>query len=299
MKKSSIQAIFLLVGLLISCSATAQQKSLLWEISGNGLQQPSYLFGTYHLLTDAYLNELPHVQKAFGSSRAVMVEVEMDSSIQQKVMQYSFMTEKTIPGLITDKDDLQKLDQELQNTFQVGLQQFQVMKPSAIMWTLALVYLQQNQPEKMTKYQQGTPMDVYFLQQGKASGKSGITLETIDEQLSLLYDSYSLEEQAKQLVEFLNAKEDMLPLSDNIRNAYLDQDLKAMWQLNVDYTEKYSSGQEDVLIRPRNEKWVPKITGQIQKEATFIAVGALHLPGEYGLIELLKQKGYKVKAVRK
>lgn len=296
---SKVQTVLWLVSLLLLApSAQAQEKSLLWEISGNGLKEKSYLFGTYHLLSDKYVKSSKQVEKAFDKAESVMVEVELDESAQQKAMQYSMMHGKTIPGLIHGKEDLEQLDKELKSNLQVGIQQLQTLKPAAIMLTLALIQAQQNLPEDLQEFQGGTPMDMYFMAEGRKRGKNGLSLETLDDQLKLLYDSYTLEEQADQLMQFVKERKAMIALSRNISNSYLEKDIAAMWKLNQEYSEAYAPDQEDVLIRPRNEKWVPIIEAQIAKETTFIAVGALHLPGEFGLIELLKAKGFTVKAIK-
>jgi hypothetical protein len=75
----------------------------------------------------------------------------------------------------------------------------------------------------------------------------------------------------------------------------MQQDIPAMLDISSDYEE--DMGDMTALLDDRNKDWVPKLKPLLAEGSAFIAVGALHLPGEFGLIELLRQEGYSVRAV--
>lgn len=78
--------------------------SLLWEISGNGLKQPSYMYGTYHLLNDSYLESVPAVKDRFKASQGVVVETELDSAAMVKMGSHMVMQYNKVSALLSAED---------------------------------------------------------------------------------------------------------------------------------------------------------------------------------------------------
>ena len=112
--------------------------------------------------------------------------------------------------------------------------------------------------------------------------------------MSLLYGS-SLEEQADALLEMAqnsNSKELMIELTA----AYKSQDLDALWSVFKDQMTRY---EYDALVSERNKNWKKQIVELLPVQSSLFVVGSGHLPGEKGMIKLLKKAGYKVKPVKK
>lgn len=275
--------------LLLLVSTTAFSQSLLWKVSGNGLKQPSYLFGTYHILKDSYLKQNPKIKSAYEGSEGVVVETEIDSSAMLSMAMRGLMLNTSLNKLLSEPDYKLVAD-EFKARTGYDLALFNQMKPIVTATMLSLAYTQK-QSDTLSKFT-GVPIDLYFASDGRKRQKAVNTLETMEEQMTFLFDHDPVEKQAQQLVEMVKGKADMYEMSKSVTDLYLKQDLQGMWKLN----EKHGSSFGDMtyLIDERNHNWMKRLPGLMAVRPTFVAVGALHLPGPNGLIELLKKEGYQV-----
>lgn len=279
---------------ILSFAVQAQtEKGTLWKITGNDLKEPSYLFGTYHLLTDTYVNELPEVQKAFNSAKGVVVETVIDSSKLHLMTMMSIMPGKKISEFITP-EDFKLISNELEKTMGVSLAAMDQVKPVSVMVLLTVLHAQQQNAEILKRYK-GTAMDAHFALRGKREQKTITPLESMEEQLAILYNHFPLEEQARQLVAYVKQSDTMANAQVILLNHYLAKDLGKLYQYADSMPKDF--GDSDFMLKDRNEKWMQVLPNLIAKETQFIAVGALHLPGPDGVIELLRKHGYKVKSV--
>lgn len=295
-KKPSIRVQLMVSLLLVSIAGLAQntENALLWEISGKKLKKPSYLFGTYHLLTESYFNDVPKAKSLMEKADGVAVEMEIDSSKLPNMQAAMFMNDKTISQLIS-KEDAELVSKELQSVFGAPLAAFDRFKPTSITLLLTLMYAQKENQDVLAKYT-GSPLDVAIATKARNAGKSVFTFETMDEQINILYNSLSIEEQARQLVVFMKRKDDMVRSQRDLLNAYMNQD---MGKLLADF-EQYEKdfGSSAYMLDDRNVRWMEKMGELLSKGNQFIAVGALHLQGKKGLVSLLREQGYTVKAVK-
>jgi uncharacterized protein YbaP (TraB family) len=269
-------------------------KSMLWEISGNGLKQPSYLYGTYHLLSDSYLNSVPVVKERFQQSNGVVVEVEIDSAAMKQMSTKVLMTDNKISTLLSP-EDFSLVGKEVKQTIGYELTMLDQMKPISLFLMLSMT---EYQKLDVVKQYAGKPLDSYFAAQGKKDGKKVTSLETIEHQLDLLYDHHPVAIQANQLVNYVKQKEEVLKIQNQLTDLYFTKDLNGMWNAYVAYSKL--TGDEDMayMVDDRNKNWIMKLPAIMQERSTFVAVGALHLPGENGLIQLLQKAGYKVKPLQ-
>ena len=183
----------------------------------------------------------------------------------------------------------------LKEHLKADLAQLDQFKPVfiSIMYSLALA--QKYTPEKLNYG--GQAIDQYFAHQGKKSGKKVYSLESSAEQAEILFNSKSLEEQIEDLVEMAKDKEAVVKMTKSVIQSYLDEDLKTMYEEAKNLEE--ASGDLDVLLDDRNLRWIEILKPILSEGNAFIAVGALHLPGEKGLIELLQKEGYILSPVLK
>jgi|JI10StandDraft_1071094.scaffolds.fasta_scaffold503491_2 uncharacterized protein YbaP (TraB family) len=287
-------ALFLWIG-LGSWTYAQSEKGILWKISGEDLKEPSYLLGTYHLLTDKFVNELPEVKKAFSKTKGVVVEMVIDSSKLGAMTMMAIMPGKKISEMIS-AEDFKLISAELERTIEVSLSAMDQLKPISVMVFLTLAYAQEQNAEVLKKYP-GVPMDAHLAALGKKEQKQITQLETMEEQMALLYNQFPLEEQARQLVAFIKQKDLMIQSQATLLNHYLSKDLKSLYEFSESMPKDF--GDSDFLLKDRNEKWVQVIPELMRKQSQFIAVGALHLPGPDGVISLLQKQGYTVKPVTK
>lgn len=267
------------------------ENALFWEVSGNGLKAPSYLFGTYHVLNSGYLKEVPHVEEAFEKAEGVVVETEIDSAKMLQLMTQLVMKNKKLSDLLNDAD-YKLVSNEFEKTTGMTMDMFGQFKPVMVTISLTMAYNQKSNGEFLSKYG-GHPLDSYFASAAKKSNRPVSTFESMQEQLDIVFNHDPVDEQAKQLVEFVKTKNEMIDVQIDLTNMYVKQDLKGMYSIYKKYEKQF--GDASYLLDDRNVKWMEKLPAILQSGNQFIAVGALHFTGEKGLIKLLREAGYMVK----
>lgn len=270
----------------------AQKAPLLWKVTSPETKTTSYIFGTYHLVGSDYLKDHELVRNAYDDASTVVVETVLDSSAIMVVAMKGMMLDHSLKDLV-DSADYALLKTELEAVLGMPIEQLSNFKPIMISTMYSLAKAQEATPESFSYG--GSPIDLYFADEGKRNGKEIIPLETALEQSEILFEGQTVEEQAMALVENVKAEvED--DLSSEVLDAYMAEDLDRLWKLNEDWDD--SMGEMTVLLDERNKKWIPKLKPVLDTGNAFIAVGALHLPGKVGVLELLKKEGYKVEPVK-
>lgn len=273
---------------------TPLEKSLLWEISGPGIKQPSYLYGTIHMIpSDDYF--LPKgTLSAIEASQNMVFEIDMkdmsDVSALFGMMGKIFMKDGvTLKTLLTTEEY-----QLVENHFKdMGLPIFflERIKP---MFLSAFATSDMNPNSLKDGSIKSYEMAFYEISQDRNMTTGG--LETIDFQVSV-FDSIPYKEQAKMLVESLKTLDEDNGELDKLVSLYKAQDIDAM--VNTMSSENSElAPYEDILLNGRNKTWIPQIIQQAKLQTTFFAVGAGHLAGSNGVIHLLRKEGYKVKPVK-
>jgi len=275
--------------------AQPNEKTLLWEISGNGLKKKSYLFGTYHLVNNGLLDHYPSVNKAMRKSKTFVVETVIDSSELASLS--LLMLAADGPGWISALSDEEKrsLDQSLKQYVGPGLEQMAVLKPSALSATLAMMATKAALEDTLKKYK-GEPIDGWIAKQGKKKKKKLVALESLREQFEMLYNGDSMSTQITQLQVLISQLDSLDQFSTELYYAYLAQDHQAMQLIAEKHADQM--GSMEALLDDRNKRWMNTLPQLMAENPTFIAVGALHLSGEQGLIQLLRQAGYTVEPMK-
>lgn len=263
--------------------------TLLWQISGNGLQQPSYIFGTMHILcsNDVKLGDsLKNVIKDVGK---IYFEVDMDDMMEMMgVMAYIKMNNnQKLSDLLTPEEYKKLQDYFAKNPFPMPLQMMESFKPFFISSII--------EEQRMTCTDK-KGMEQLIMDEATQYKKEIKGLETMKFQASV-FDSIPYQEQAKELVKSLDSMDAGSEQTKELISVYKQQDLKKIEALS----SKEDEGMEkymNLLLYNRNADWVTKI-GNITPTGSYLfAVGAAHLAGNKGVLNLLKQKGYAVKPVR-
>ncbi len=286
MKKNLILSIIY----LLCVNLNAQ---LLYEISGNGLTKSSYLFGTHHMVPVETATKIEGVFRAFNDCSAVVGEFVDDNpeEMQRQILMASKMEESIFKLLTSEEEAL--IDSALQAELGLTLANVQYMRPNVI----AMIY-EMTVRERVLKSQVGDmAMDSYFQVAGSELGKAVYGLETVDDQLKMLLRSIPIERQAEILIETIRNADYIITENAKLDSLYLMGDLEGLYDMLIE-TEDMTEAEKFLLVDERNHDWLPKIEKHIKQEPCFIAVGALHLPGNDGLINLLRKAGYKVKAVK-
>lgn len=297
---NSHKSIFAFSSLLfIACSASTEEKSfdkilgyefrkddksLLWEVTGKGLTQPSFLYGTIHLQDKRVFAYDRLILKIFDTCKAYAMELNMDDINAGEVAK-SFMLEKPLRELIpTAKYKL--LDSLMKVRTGGGIGMYNNMKPFFMAGELVKAYEHQDMP---------FPLDLDFFAKAKKKKMKLIGIEKFGEQLAAV-NKMSIEEQTDMILDGLKDWDKSVKLFNEMVKVYLKQDIAALSALMKDTTLPKSF--ETALLTDRNKVMAHRIDSIIQKQPTFNAFGAGHLYGKEGVIELLKQKGYLVKPVK-
>lgn len=287
MKKNSIRRRLLFTSLLLLAfnAAHSQSSSLLWKITKDGNSKPTYIFGTIHAIPTSQLFFPDKLQQTVAASEFIALEIDMDNMAELSTLPSMLMLkDKTIDDLLTQA---QKQTVLAYITDSVGMpyQQMVQFKP---MFFISLL-LPKVVGSSATSYEQ----NIMAIAQKKGIPIEG--LETVAEQVHA-FDQLSLDDQIAQLVDLISNMPQARADYQSMLAAYLKQDLEKIEAISVKESEKYTNFNQ-VLIYERNKRWIPKLEEYAGKGGGFIAVGAAHLPGENGVLNLLKSKGYKVEPV--
>ncbi len=294
--------------LLLAIAAIAGvDAQLLYRISGNGLEKPSYIVGTYHLAPASFADSIPGAQAALDEVEQVCGEVDMDEmqsmTGMQKVMAAMMLPDgKSLSDILTE-EQMGKLNSFMTETLGADLSnpmvaaQLGKMTPAAISTQLQMV-----QYMKMTPgFNPSAMIDSYFQVVAKNAGKPVIGFETVEFQISLLYTGTPLERQKEQLMCMLDNQEYNLMIMKNLTEAYFSQNLEKVLEVTEEKLGNSCDStmeEDEALIYGRNATWAEKVPAIIGDKSTLIVVGAAHLPGERGVLELLRKAGYTVEGVK-
>ncbi len=264
--------------------AQGKQIGLLWEIKGNGLKKPSYIYGTIHLQSKRVFQYGKIVEKKLKSCEAFAPELIMDEIDQTQLLQKMLMPDNRIDQLLSP-EEYQKVDSFMKKELGIGLDNFNNLKPFALMAQLG----QSDSPGEMP-----VPLDMHLLELARKYKLKTFGVETLEEQLAVI-DALPLKEQAKMLVQIVEDTAQGTARFEELVQTYLNQDLSAMMALAEDPTLPKEIQQQ--FINARNLVMADRIAKFVRERSTFVAVGAAHLGGKQGVIELLKAKGFEIKAV--
>ena len=282
---------------LFFISIITVQAQLLWKISGKNLNKPSYLFGTNSLIPPGFADSIPGIYIAFNKCSTVVSEITMNSiDNQKKIFNAAILPHgNTLDKLIT-AENYKIVDAEIKSVLKIGLKELSVMQPQLI---LKMYKTELN--KKTLGYKSEYHIDSFFQLIGSEKEKNTIGLETIDKQISLLFDTTNIKRQADMLVESILNKENLINDLKQINSMYKAGNLDGLYNLakrqeNGTYITKEEFSKS---VYNRNIAWLKQIPDLIKFASCFIAVDAIHLPGENGLINLLEKQGYRVTKVDK
>jgi uncharacterized protein YbaP (TraB family) len=269
----------------------SSENSIMWQISGNNLKQNSYLFGTIHAIPydDYFLGK--NTIKKIKECQNLVMELDLSNMNEQSIASLSLLPENTkITDFITAQEYNQLEDFLIHN---YGMNKaifenvYSKLKPLFVEQFIMLSIVGENK-----KMYENEINDIAI-----ENNKQKIGLETLEEQLAL-FDSIPLALQYKNLIENLHQFEVQKKQYQDMVEAYKQQDIQYLrTQFDKHFIDEMSI-YKTILLDDRNIRWIPKIEKIIQENSSFIAIGAGHLPGENGIINLLKKQGYTVQAIK-
>lgn len=275
--------------LLSQIVACGQEKynSLFWEISGNGLTEYSYLYGTMHTQDDRVFQFKDGVMKAFNEAEIYAMELNMDSVDQEALLSKLIMDSIYSLKTLLTTNEYKVVSDFFRDSLGQPLFMFEKMQP---LFTSQMVALRD------LEAQQTDALDIYFFKEAKKQKKQTIGLEKTIEQIDA-FSAIPYEMQAKSLVDAVKdyGKEGELDM-DTMIKYYVEGNLDKLLEMTTkeEDDEEMSKIFNDTFLVKRNYNMADRAEPYIKKGSTFIAIGAAHLPGKEGVIKLLRNKGYKV-----
>jgi len=265
------------------------ENALLWEISGNKLAQPSYLFGTMHILCteDAVLSE--PLKAAIERSDKICFEIDLDDAGQMlNSLKFLRMNDgQKLSDLLSPADYARVKDYIDAHKLPLPLSMMNRFKPYFVSSLIG---------ERMMDCPSTKGMEQQIMTESGKYNKEIMGLETIEFQASI-FDSIPYEQQAKELVTYIDSIDSYKTVTAQMLDFYKKEDLTKLNELLL----KSDPGMEsymDLLLYKRNRSWIDPMQKQMAAESTLFAVGAGHLGGEKGVISLLRQKGFTVKPIK-
>ena len=271
---------------VFSVNAQKLENSTLWKIEGNGLEKPSYLFGTIHMTCDATIEN--DVKKALDETTQIVLELDMDDpTMQTKMMSGIYLPQgENIRDYITE-EEYKTIDSLLTNHLGMPLKLMENMKPFFLSTSLY--------PKLLDCPMQSFELELMRIAKEQKEDIKG--LETIEEQLEV-FDNIPLKDQYADLIRMAedNLEYDKTNFAKMLK-VYKDENINEMLAMMDDENNTTVAEHQDVLLDQRNENWISKISEFAKEQPTLFGVGAGHLAGEKGVINLLRKAGFTVTAV--
>lgn len=301
-----MRKVFFLAAALIVIFAFNAQAQLLYRISGNGLESPSYIVGTYHLAPASFADSIPGMSEAIENTQQVCGELDMMDAFKPEnaaqLIQSQMLPEGVTLSSLLTADQLTRLNALLLKVVGTNLEdeafaaQMEKMKPVTLSTTLSLAAY-------MKKTQSFNPMELldnYFQMLALQNGKSVKGFETVEFQMGVLYGS-ELPEQVDDLMCMVDHFDEATELVDRITSAYFSQNfqqLESVLEEEMEGTCAATPEEEAALLDDRNHNWIKLMPDMMAEKPTLFAVGAGHLCGEQGVLKLLEGLGYTVEGMK-
>ncbi|MFC0444821.1 TraB/GumN family protein [Pseudidiomarina halophila] len=268
-------------------SVGSAQASLLYKISGNEMAEPSYLFGTIHMICANDFTVHEQTATAFNEADRLIMELDMaDPGVMQSMQTKLLDPQGRKLSAQLSEDQYVLLDNFLTETMGMGLTTFDGMRPFILS---SMVMTSQMGCEQQMSY------EGHFTQQAVQQQKAVDGLESVDFQFGI-FDQIPYEEQVQWLIEALEDESAAKAELDKMIKLYVAEDMEGLYRMIAD-TDAYAE-YTALLLDDRNRNWQQQLDAELQAPGSeFIAVGAGHLGGNAGMIKLLKDLGYSVEAV--
>jgi len=266
---------------------TASNKSLLWSISGKHMKKPSYLFGTIHIICPQDYIWTQKMKESLKKSQEVCFEMDMDDpSVLMKVATGLMDNSgKTLEDYFTP-EQYKLVTAYVRDSLGMNISLFRNMKPAALESMIT---------GKNVACENPVSYEDKIMEQAKADKKEILGLEQPEEQIEL-FDNLPADSVVKEIMEVINGKSSDNDDYKKLVNAYKKQDLPALYEL------MRFSGESPIdlagFLDDRNQRWIERMVEKMDQKSVFFAVGAGHLWGENGVINLLRKEGYTVIPVK-
>ena len=287
--KKTLSLSFILTLYINLNAQNTNNNSLCWKVTGQGLSQPSYVFGTIHLIAkkDFFLSKA--TEAAFKTCKTLALEVDLniDKETKKEVGKSAILPDgKSIADYCTS-DEIQTINSFMSDTVKISglkIKLYSRLKP---------IYLQSVLLKEQLKGDKS--YEETFAKKAKKNNMNQVGLEALDLQMKIL-DTIPVATQVKDMVTSIKEGKASIRSFNEMILVYKTQNIQKLHELTLGEDSGISNF-EAVFLTNRNESWIPVIENLMKKQPTFIAVGAAHLGGQKGVLNLLRLKGYNVEPV--
>ena len=290
--KKFFQKIFLPLLICMVLNGLYGQKienSIFWEISGNGLPTPSYIYGTVKFIPtkDYFLGK--NVKSKLKASKIFATETLLDHHSLHELNKAAHLPHHQSVKDLLSKEQFGNLKKIFSNRLKVSILKFDLLysqfKPVILSTTMTRLSL-----GKAVKY-----YEIELVRMARKNGLLTLGLETASREISAI-EAYNQENQVKALIHTIDNFDMQLSDYQKLIIAYKEGDLNK----TLEYTLHPSENDKDFRISffdKRNVEWIPHIEKYMKKSTSFFAIGAAHLADTNGIINLLRKQGYTVKPI--
>ena len=258
-------------------------ESLLWRVtSPHGAT--SHLFGTIHLPAKEVDQPTPQLRKLVDESRLLLLEAKLDAAALAEISSLMFLPEGERLSTLIPADDFQRA-KNLFVPYGIDAQTLERLKVWAAYTSLSLP------PSAL-----GTPLDLALQQRAERAGVEVRGLESLREQMGV-FDGISLADQRALLHETVCHHADNQALMRRIVEAYRMGDLTQVTVLSSAVETPAEARLHERLVRERNRTLASRMQSALETGGVLVAIGALHLPGDEGVLALLKAQGFAIRPI--
>lgn len=282
--------LYCLIGLVFILPTTTRAQnepasSLLWKISGKDLKQPSYLFGTFHIMCKADFTISKLLEEKIKQVQQFYSELDMDDpGMQMGIMMKMRLQETSLDKLLGEKD-YKAVSDSFQRITGMPFQFFNQFSPFMPLSMLAINSIacdDRIQPE------------TEFMKIAQKNHLPILGLETVEDQLKAI-NTQPLDSQILALKNTVLKYDSVQQMMTKMIRVYKENNTEKIYRFIMD--NGGTSDFETALLATRNKNWIPVIQKAIAEKPSFFAVGAGHLGGNQGVIALLKEQGYTLTPV--
>lgn len=258
------------------------ENSLLWRIEGNGLKEPSYLFGTIHLVCPSDFQISPALKETLDNVGSLFLELDLDDpSLAMKTFKLSVLQEGSLRGKISEEDYV-RLKAFMQDSIGMPMLLLDRLKPFALLSLLQSRLLPCRNPKSYEDELKSL---------AKSKGLEIYGLERVEDQFAV-FDGIPDSVEMAMVMDVVDSFPKRKSEFEAMVRSYNMQDLAALNQMISSSDDFGSYGK--LLLGDRNRRWIPIMDTAMRKDSVLFAVGAGHLNGSEGILRLLRDKGYRV-----
>lgn len=269
---------------MFATNAVAQNSSLLWKVESDNHKNTSYLFGTIHLICTEDFKFFPDALEALQKTDQLVLEIDFsDPELPVKMQQMAFNpTGENIASKL-EKHQAEAVNLFFTKYYNMDLTQLGLLRPFALT-TMAM--------QSLTMCEKGLDSyEQYLMSLASEHDLDVDGLETLEYQMSL-FDNIPEQEQIDMLYKLIDSPHEGIEQFEKMIDSYFSQDIEEMYRTFVE-DEDFGIYQDEI-IHERNRNWIPKMSTMMNERTVFFAFGAAHLAGDKGVINLLREQGYKV-----